>query len=147
MNDNKKIGDKRIRNDNFQQFEKCYTCKKGFWAKSRYELGNWERFCNSCQKKVDKKYQKKYAKEIKETLDFSTSVTFEIEKLACNIDDIIREKKRELLYKKLPMKLKWTEDEYNAIKLCMVRNGWFMPKGKSIKFMGISHSIVNNERE
>ena len=141
-----KLGDKRIKNDDFQQFEKCYGCGKGFWATSYLEIGNWETHCKPCQKKADLAYKKKHAKEIKEKEIFLKSLTPEIEKLAIDIDDVIRQKKRELLIKKsvnndLPMEMKWSENEFNAIKYIAFVHGYFIP-GKVMRYMGVEHSVV-----
>ena len=51
--------DKRIHNNDFEQVEECYICKKLFWAKSRYELGNWETECKFCQDKSEEEREKK----------------------------------------------------------------------------------------
>ena len=49
-----KLYQKRIKNDDFEQVEECHKCKKLFWAKSEYELGNWENFCKFCEKENKK---------------------------------------------------------------------------------------------
>ena len=54
-----KKGQKRIKNDDFEQMEECYSCHNLFWAKSKWELGNWERHCNKCQKKNDEEEKAK----------------------------------------------------------------------------------------
>ena len=51
--------DKRIHNNDFEQVEECYICKKLFWAKSKLELGNWETHCKKCDnKKIEELLQK-----------------------------------------------------------------------------------------
>lgn len=61
---------KRIKNDDFEQTNKCYLCHKLFWAKSIYELGNWENFCKTCSRKNTKELEnqeeniKKYGTKI-----------------------------------------------------------------------------------
>lgn len=57
-----KVGDKRVRNNDFEQYEECNDCKKGFWATSDYELGNWKRYCKECEKTNQIATQKEEAK-------------------------------------------------------------------------------------
>src|SRR3990167_10201411 len=131
-----KLEDKRIRNNDFEQFEKCNSCNKGFWAKSKYELGNWESDCKKCSEKIEKNYRNEYSSEIKSTKEFYDFITPEISKLASTIDDVIREKKRELINNKLPLKIGWIKNKFMAIKFFIVNQGWPMPKGKKFQFMG-----------
>ena len=44
-----KYEQKRINNDDFEQVERCITCKRLFWAKSYLEMGNWEYECKKCR--------------------------------------------------------------------------------------------------
>lgn len=60
-----KEGDKRVYKDDFQQVEKCNTCEKLFWANSEFELGNWERNCLACSKKIAREEDKKNKRIIK----------------------------------------------------------------------------------
>ena len=148
--------DKRIRNNDFEQVEECYTCKKLFWAKSRYELGNWESDCNACKKnQIHKAKQKKdlfikQGKEIKgihnqiygwelngeqllnEGYDPDLGITY-----IPNIDDTIREFK-----KNGKMILHWTLNEFSNIKAYAYKNGFAIsPTSNSFRFMGILHKL------
>ena len=55
-------GQKRIKNDDFEQVVACYLCGKLFWAKSELELGNWEYTCKQCRKENEQKENRRKAK-------------------------------------------------------------------------------------
>ena len=51
-----KLEQKRVRNNEFEQVEKCCKCGKLFWAKSTYELGCWQDACLLCEKKETQEF-------------------------------------------------------------------------------------------
>lgn len=54
-----KLEQKRVRNNEFEQVEKCCKCGKLFWAKSTYELGCWQDACLLCEKKETQEFEVK----------------------------------------------------------------------------------------
>ena len=60
-----KLNQKRIKNNDFEQIKQCNKCHSLFWAKSEYELGNWEDFCSPC-KEENKTEQNLREQKIKE---------------------------------------------------------------------------------
>ena len=61
-----KLEDKRVKDNDFEQYEECVTCKKGFWATSEFELGDWHSECFSCREKREKEERSAEAKLKKE---------------------------------------------------------------------------------
>ena len=151
-----KLGDKRIHNNDFEQFEKCITCNKGFWATSEYELGNWQNECSACRKVKENK-EKLAAKKFKKELELYGEKIFYSGKLlgwmyknnfyfadfepefvfTPNIDDKIREAR-----KNGEKNLYWDMKEYFSIDYLAKAQGFLVEhKNGGFTFMGVRHHL------
>jgi hypothetical protein len=119
-----KIGDRRIQDNDFQQVEECYSCKKLFWASSEYELGNWQQECPECRKAREEKYERETDTVENRTIDGKPLTV-------ANIDDYIRARKMEGI-----KRFYWTPEEWVALGQLMSGNGF------SQTFMGTEHSVI-----
>jgi len=151
-----KEGQKRIKNDDFQQVEKCNICGDLFWAKSEYELGNWQRECEACrekrkfeQEKRDKQIRENgekflrdgqiYAWKLGEDILFNDEWELnpperEFEINLTNIDDKVRE-----LRKNGSKSITWHPYCFSVLLEFMKRNGFGVCPDSTFVFMGVEH--------
>jgi DNA-directed RNA polymerase subunit M/transcription elongation factor TFIIS len=160
-----KLGQKRIKNDNFEIVEKCSDCGKLFWMKA----DGYDDFYSKCRKclkiEEDKENEvfenaKKNGKEIKNKkgdvvgwtykgyfynnpnyfIDFSDECIIENIKInILNIDDFIREKRKNGF-----KKLYWTEQALDILRNFVIANGYgdinFFGKNGGM-YMGVRHYL------
>ena len=160
-----KLYQKRIKNDEFEQVEKCLSCGELFWAKQWYD--DWERECPKCVKK-SKLEEQKVLKEAKKTgkpiknykdeilgwdyknsfyqnekynIDYNEECIIDGKKITFdNIDDYIREEKRK--GKKV---LYWPEIGLRILQDFVLMNGYgdinfFRENGG--EYMGVKHYLI-----
>ena len=148
-------GQKRVKNNDFQEVAKCLSCKSLFWADSEYELGNWQRICNKCGKIDEKQEQvridkvKKEGKPFKglygiigwklgkeEVINYQYPFPKEFSDIS-QIDDLVRKIKRENLKK---ITIIWNPILYEMLLDFILFQGYgnFLGK-KKIRYMGITH--------
>lgn len=153
-----KLKDKRINNAEFEQVEKCKTCDNLFWAQSVYELDNWEKNCQECKIKTERKEIKrqnkikkegkpikglngimgwKLAKEELVNPDYRFSEKFKDIKIS-NIEDKIREMKKNNFGKNII--IKWHPVLFDMLCGFIEIHGFGSFLGKHrLKYMGIDH--------
>lgn len=154
-----KEGQKRVKNDDFQEVARCLDCKNLFWADSEYELGNWQHTCNKCRKKAEKLERarinkiKKEGKPItgqngilgwklgkEEVFNCDYPYTEDFKDInTSNIDDLIRNIKRENFGKK--MTILWHPILYEILLYFIYFVGGFGSffGKKEIDYMGVKH--------
>ena len=154
---NMKEGDKRIRNDDFEQVVECYECHALFWATSEYELGNWQNSCNKCRKIREKKQEEKEKNikengetikvgekivgwELGEDVVYNYGFTTDIKPRGgigpFNIDDKIRE-----LKKKGKRKITWHPDLYLFLLEFILANGFHSKLKPPFTYMQVKHYL------
>ena len=148
---------KRVKNNDFEQTEECHECGKLFWAKSVYELGNWEDICAKCKiylrkleiKRLERIKTKgkaikgeggilgwKFGKEELINANYNFPERYKDLTLS-NIDDKIREIKRNNIDKKIT--IRWGIIPFEILRhLIWIERFGVMLKNK-FRYMGVTH--------
>ena len=150
-----KEGDKRIKDDDFQEVVECHICCKLFWAVSEWELGNWQDKCRICRIKLEKEEKERiqnvryngrkilrneqtYAWELEGEIVFNEDYTYPTLKNSnvnlSNIDDVIREEK-----KKGVKSITWHPYLFDLLLAFQEASGFYSGIESPVTYMNVKH--------